>query len=32
MASLEDNDEFGNYIGADVDSDDEEDVQQETYG
>lgn len=32
MASLEDYDEFGNYIGADLDSDDEEDVQQETYG
>jgi hypothetical protein len=32
MASLEDYDEFGNYIGADLDSDDEEgmeDVQQE---
>lgn len=32
MASLEDYDEFGNYIGADLDSDDDEDVQQETYG
>jgi 116 kDa U5 small nuclear ribonucleoprotein component len=26
MASLEDYDEFGNYIGADLDSDDEADV------
>ncbi|EJC98753.1 P-loop containing nucleoside triphosphate hydrolase protein [Fomitiporia mediterranea MF3/22] len=31
MASLEDYDEFGNYIGADLDSDDEEDIQQETF-
>ena len=31
MASLEDYDEFGNYIGADLDSDDEEDLQQESY-
>jgi 116 kDa U5 small nuclear ribonucleoprotein component len=29
MASLEDYDEFGNYIGADLDSDDEADVQQD---
>lgn len=28
MASLEDYDEFGNYIGADLDSDDEEEVEQ----
>lgn len=28
MASFEDYDEFGNYIGADVDSDDEEEVPQ----
>ena len=32
MASLEDYDEFGNYIGADLDSDDEEDMQQTGYG
>ena len=32
MASLEDYDEFGNYIGADLDSDDEDDIQQETFG
>lgn len=31
MASLEDYDEFGNYIGADLESDDEEDIQQETF-
>ncbi|KAL5519447.1 hypothetical protein ACEPAH_1130 [Sanghuangporus vaninii] len=31
MASLEDYDEFGNYIGADLDSDDEEDIQQQTF-
>ena len=31
MASLEDYDEFGNYIGADLDSDDEEDTQQEPF-
>lgn len=30
MASLEDYDEFGNYIGADLDSDDE-DVEQDQY-
>ena len=29
MASFEDYDEFGNYIGADLDSDDEEEQQQE---
>ena len=29
MASLEDYDEFGNYIGADLDSDDEEEQQQQ---
>jgi len=28
MASLEDYDEFGNYIGADLDSDDEGEVEQ----
>ena len=28
MASLEDYDEFGNYIGADLDSDDEEESHQ----
>ena len=28
MASFEDYDEFGNYIGADLDSDDEEEVPQ----
>lgn len=32
MASLEDYDEFGNYIGADLDSDDEDDVEaQQTF-
>ena len=31
MASLEDYDEFGNYIGADLDSDDEEEISQPTY-
>ncbi|KIP11762.1 hypothetical protein PHLGIDRAFT_83065 [Phlebiopsis gigantea 11061_1 CR5-6] len=31
MASLEDYDEFGNYIGADLDSDDEEDISQPAY-
>ncbi|KAH8110606.1 Calreticulin family-domain-containing protein [Phellopilus nigrolimitatus] len=31
MASLEDYDEFGNYIGADLDSDDEEDIPQESF-
>jgi hypothetical protein len=29
MASLDDYDEFGNYIGADLDSDDEDDQQQQ---
>lgn len=29
MASFEDYDEFGNYIGADLDSDDEEEVLQQ---
>lgn len=32
MASLEDYDEFGNYIGADLDSDDEDEVPQDTFG
>lgn len=31
MASLEDYDEFGNYIGADLDSDDEDEVQQNAF-
>lgn len=31
MASFEDYDEFGNYIGADIDSDDEEDVPQNDF-
>lgn len=31
MASLEDYDEFGNYIGGDLDSDDEDDMQQDSY-
>ncbi len=31
MASLEDYDEFGNYIGADLDSDDEEEVEQDQF-
>ncbi|PAV22709.1 P-loop containing nucleoside triphosphate hydrolase [Pyrrhoderma noxium] len=31
MASLEDYDEFGNYIGADLDSDEEDDIQEESY-
>ena len=31
MASLDDYDEFGNYIGADLDSDDEDDGQQQQY-
>ena len=31
MASLEDYDEFGNYIGADLDSDDEDDISQPAY-
>ena len=29
MASFEDYDEFGNYIGADLDSDDEEELPQQ---
>ena len=32
MASFEDYDEFGNYIGADLDSDDEEEIQQNEFG
>ena len=31
MASFEDYDEFGNYIGADIDSDDEEEVPQDDF-
>ena len=31
MASLEDYDEFGNYIGADLDSDDEDQISQHDY-
>ena len=31
MASLEDYDEFGNYIGADLDSDDEDVMHQDEY-
>lgn len=31
MASFEDYDEFGNYIGADLDSDDEEEVPQNDF-
>ena len=31
MASFEDYDEFGNYIGADLDSDDEEEISQPSY-
>ncbi|KAI0271488.1 Calreticulin family-domain-containing protein [Gloeopeniophorella convolvens] len=31
MASFEDYDEFGNYIGADIDSDEEPDVQQDEF-
>ncbi|KDQ31303.1 hypothetical protein PLEOSDRAFT_1102276 [Pleurotus ostreatus PC15] len=31
MASIEDYDEFGNYIGADLDSDDEDEVPQNTF-
>ena len=31
MASLDDYDEFGNYIGADLDSDDEDDDQQQQF-
>jgi U5 small nuclear ribonucleoprotein component len=32
MASFEDYDEFGNYIGADLDSDDEDEIQQTDFG
>lgn len=32
MTSFEDYDEFGNYIGADLDSDDDDEVLQEQYG
>ena len=31
MASFEDYDEFGNYIGADLESDEEEDIVQDPY-
>ncbi|THH03955.1 hypothetical protein EW145_g5872 [Phellinidium pouzarii] len=31
MASLEDYDEFGNYIGADLDSDDEDEIPQDSF-
>lgn len=31
MASFEDYDEFGNYIGADLDSDEEEELQQNQF-
>jgi 116 kDa U5 small nuclear ribonucleoprotein component len=31
MASFEDYDEFGNYIGADLDSDDDEEVSHNAY-
>ena len=31
MSAFEDYDEFGNYIGADLDSDEEEEVPQETF-
>jgi U5 small nuclear ribonucleoprotein component len=31
MASLEDYDEFGNYIGVDLESDDEDEVPQDDY-
>lgn len=31
MASLEDYDEFGNYIGADIDSDEDDGMQQDTF-
>jgi U5 small nuclear ribonucleoprotein component len=31
MASFEDYDEFGNYIGADLDSDDEEEISQQQF-
>jgi U5 small nuclear ribonucleoprotein component len=32
MASFEDYDEFGNYIGGDLESDEDEDMQQDTFG
>lgn len=32
MASFDDYDEFGNYIGADLDSDDEDDIQETDFG
>jgi 116 kDa U5 small nuclear ribonucleoprotein component len=32
MASFDDYDEFGNYIGADLDSDDEDEIQQTGFG
>lgn len=32
MASFDDYDEFGNYIGADLDSDDEDEIQQTDFG
>lgn len=32
MASFDDYDEFGNYIGADLDSDDEDEIQQAGFG
>jgi U5 small nuclear ribonucleoprotein component len=32
MASFEDYDEFGNYIGADLGSDDEDEIQQTDFG
>lgn len=32
MASLEEYDEFGNYIGADLDSDDEDEAPQNEFG
>jgi 116 kDa U5 small nuclear ribonucleoprotein component len=32
MASFEDYDEFGNYIGANLDSDDEDEIQQIDFG
>ena len=32
MASFEDYDEFGNYIGADLDSDNEDEIQQTDFG
>lgn len=31
MASFEDYDEFGNYIGADLDSDDEDEIPQQQF-